>query len=155
MAPDRRINRGCDSLPPAPKQPSANLDSIPPPAAPSQPTAAGLGGTSWRLVKFQGSDETTLKPDDPAKNTLTFEPAGRLHVRIDCNRGNGTWKSSGPQQLELGPLALTRMMCPAGSLHDQIVKRLPAVRWYVIKDGHLFLSMMADGGIFEFEPTKS
>jgi para-nitrobenzyl esterase len=47
------------------------------------------------------------------------------------------------------------MMCPAGSLHDQIVKRLPAVRSYVIKDGHLFLSMMADGGIFEFEPTKS
>jgi hypothetical protein len=24
----------------------------------------------------------------------------------------------------------------------------------VIKDGHLFLSLMADGGIYEFEPIK-
>jgi hypothetical protein len=24
----------------------------------------------------------------------------------------------------------------------------------VIKDGHLFLSLMADGGIFEFEPAS-
>jgi para-nitrobenzyl esterase len=55
----------------------------------------------------------------------------------------------------LGRLALTRMMCPPGSLHDQIVKRLPYVCSYVIKDGHLFLSLMADGGIFEFEPTSN
>jgi hypothetical protein len=27
------------------------------------------------------------------------------------------------------------------------------VRSYIIKDGHLFLALMADGGIYEFEPT--
>ena len=32
-------------------------------------SAQPLGGTSWRLVKFQGSDETTLTPDDRAKCT--------------------------------------------------------------------------------------
>jgi para-nitrobenzyl esterase len=26
------------------------------------------------------------------------------------------------------------------------------VRSYVIRNGHLFLSLMADGGIYEFEP---
>jgi hypothetical protein len=26
------------------------------------------------------------------------------------------------------------------------------IRSYVVKDGHLFLSLMADGGIYEFEP---
>jgi hypothetical protein len=55
-----------------------------------------LGGTSWQLVKFQGSDDRTLTPDDKSKY----------------------------------------------------------VRSYVIKDGHLFLSLMADGGAYEFEPAR-
>ena len=112
-----------------------------------------LGGTTWRLVKFEGGDETTLTPDDPAKYTIAFQPDGRLNARIDCNRGMGTWKSSGPPQLEFGPLALTRVMCPPGSLHDQIVKQWPYVRSYVMRDGRLFMSLMVDGGIYEFENT--
>jgi len=55
-------------------------------------------------------------------------------------------------QLVFGPMAMTRAMCPPGSLHDRIVKDMPYVRSYVIKDGHLFLSLMADGGIYELEP---
>jgi para-nitrobenzyl esterase len=43
-------------------------------------------------------------------------------------------------------------MCPSGSLHDQIVKQWGLVRSYLAKDGRLFLSVMADGGIYEFEP---
>lgn len=42
-------------------------------------------------------------------------------ARIDSNRGRGTWKSTGPRQIEFGPLALTRARCAPGSLHDQIV----------------------------------
>jgi putative lipoprotein len=118
------------------------------PAAP-----AGLGGTSWRLVRFQGGDGLTLTPDDKDKYTIAFGTDGRLSVRINCNRGVGTWKSSGPQ-LELGPLALTRAMCLPEPLHDQMVKQLQYVRSYVIRHGHLFLSLMADGGIYEFEPMK-
>jgi para-nitrobenzyl esterase len=33
-----------------------------------------------------------------------------------------------------------------------MVKDWALVRSYVFKDGHLFLSLMADGGIYEFEP---
>ncbi len=43
------------------------------------------------------------------------------------------------------------MMCPPGSLHDQIVKQWGFVRSYVIKDGRLVLSLMADGGTYTFE----
>lgn len=114
---------------------------------------ADLGGTTWQLVKFQGSDDTTVIPDDGSKYTITFGTDGRVSARIDCNRGSGTWKSSGPNQLQFGPLALTRMMCPPGSLHDRIAKHWSAVRSYTIKDGHLFLALMADGGIYEFEPV--
>ena len=120
---------------------------------PPPSTAPSLGGTSWGLVKFQGGDDTTLTPDDPAQYTIAFNPDGSLTARIDCNRGRGTWKSSGSSQLELGPLALTRAMCPPGSMHDRIVKQWSFIRSYVIKDGHLVLALMADGGTYEFEPV--
>jgi para-nitrobenzyl esterase len=122
--------------------------------APSQDAAAGLGGTSWQLVRFQGSDDKVLTPDDRAKYTIAFGTDGSVSARIDCNRGRGTWKSSGPNQLEFGPLALTRAMCPPGSLHDRIVKDWEFVRSYTLKDGHLFLALMTDGGIYEFEPIS-
>jgi para-nitrobenzyl esterase len=118
----------------------------------SSNAATDLGGTSWQLVKFQSSDEKTLTPDDKAKYTISFGTDGRVNTRIDCNRGTGTWKSSGPNQLEFGPLALTRAACPPGSLHDRIAKDWEFVRSYVIKNGHLFLSLMSDGGIYDFEP---
>ena len=121
--------------------------------APQAPTEV-LGGTSWQLVKFQGGDDTILAPDDKTKYTLAFGADGSFSARIDCNRGRGRWMSSAPNQLELGLMALTRAMCPPGSLYDRIVKQLPFVRSYVIKNGHLFLSLMADGGIVEFEPLR-
>jgi putative lipoprotein len=120
-----------------------------------QDAARDLTGTTWQLVRFQGSDDTTLTPDDRSKYTIAFERDGSLSVRLDCNRGRGTWKSSGPNQLRFGPLALTRAHCPPGSLHDQIAKQWQYVRSYVLKDGHLFLSLMADGGIYEFEPVSA
>ena len=113
--------------------------------------AADLVGEPWRLVQFQGGDGTVLKPDDPAKYTIQFNADLSVSARIDCNRGRGTWKSAGASQVELGPLALTRMMCPPGSLHDQIVKQWGFVRSYVVKDGRLVLSLMADGGTYTFE----
>ena len=113
---------------------------------------AGLAGTSWRLVRFEGGDDAVLTPDDRAKYTIQFAAAGRFFTHVDCNRGQGTWKSSGLNQIEFGPLALTRAQCPPGSLHDQIVKQRGNIRSYVIRDGHLFLALIADGGIYEFEP---
>jgi heat shock protein HslJ len=114
---------------------------------------SGLAGTSWQLVKFQSSDDTTLTPDDPAKYTIEFAADGQLFARLDCNRGHGTWKSTDAGQIEFGPLAMTRAQCAAGSLHDQIVKQWCNISFYIVKDGHLFLALMADGGIYEFEPV--
>jgi para-nitrobenzyl esterase len=102
---------------------------------------------------FQGGDGTTLTPADRSKYTIDFASGGRVAVQIDCNRGSGTWKSAGPHQLQVGTLALTRAQCPPGSMHDQIVTQWPNIRSYVIKNGHLYLSLMADGGIYEFEPV--
>jgi heat shock protein HslJ len=123
--------------------------------AASASPSPGLPGTSWQLVKFEGGDDTILTPDDRAKYTIEFAADGRLAARIDCNRGRGTWKSSGSNQISFGPLALTRAKCPPGSLHDRIVKQWENIRSYVIRDKHLFLALMSDGGIYEFEPIAT
>ncbi|HEX7959283.1 MAG TPA: META domain-containing protein [Terriglobales bacterium] len=48
-----------------------------------------------------------------------------------------------------------RAVCPLAPLNDGMAKTWQYVRSYVIKDGHLFLSLMADGGIYEFEPLNT
>jgi heat shock protein HslJ/membrane-bound inhibitor of C-type lysozyme len=122
--------------------------------SPTPDAVADLGGTSWQLVRFESSDDKTLTPDDKAKYTIVFGTDGSVIARIDCNRGRGTWKSAGPNQLQFGPLALTRAMCPPAPLNDRLPKDWQYVRSYIMKDTHLFLSLMADGGIYEFEPIS-
>jgi para-nitrobenzyl esterase len=132
---------GCASAPGAGK-------AVPPAAAP-----AGLEGTSWRLVQIAMGDGATRPAIDRSRYTIGFGREGVLNVRFDCNRGRGSWSSGAPGQLEFGPLALTRALCPVGSLHDDLVRQWPHVRSYLVRDGRLFLSLMADGGILEFEPS--
>jgi heat shock protein HslJ len=131
---------------------AASSNMIQTSSTPAESTS--LEGTSWQLVKFQGSDDTTLVPDDGAKYTIEFAAGGQVNARIDCNRGRGTWKSAGPNRIELGALALTRAACPPGSLHDQIVRQWGNIRSYVIRDGRLFLALIADGGIYELEAVS-
>ena len=132
----------------------ADAAKLAPPAVAAAP-AASLAGTSWQLVKFTGSDGSKVEPDERTKYTLAFQPDGVVVARIDCNRGRGSWKSDTPGQLVFGPLALTRMMCPPGSLHDRIAADFGAVRAYAISDGHLMLSLMADGGTYDYEPATA
>ena len=118
----------------------------------AQAQSPPLVATSWQLVRFQVGDGRILTPDDKSKYTLAFRTGGVFGARIDCNRGNGTWKSTEPGLLEIGPFAITRALCPPGSLFDQVVKQLGEVRTYVVKDGHLYLSA-TPGGVYELEPT--
>ena len=112
-----------------------------------------LEGTSWRLVQISMSDGVTRPAIERSRYTIGFGSADVLNVRFDCNRGRGSWKSVAPAQLEFGPLALTRAMCPMGSLHDELVRQWPNVRAYQFKDGRLFLTLRDDGGTIEFEPS--
>jgi para-nitrobenzyl esterase len=114
----------------------------------------GIGETSWQLVKFQGGDGTVLTPDDRTKYTVAFTNDGYVSVRLDCNRGRGTWILNGRNEIRFGPMALTRAMCPPAPLYDHLVKQWPFVRTYTLKGGHLFLALMADAGSYEFEPTR-
>jgi heat shock protein HslJ len=111
----------------------------------------GLPGSSWQLLEIRNADGTVLHPSDPANYTVTFEADGSVIARLDCNHGRGTWKSTSAGQIELGPMALTRMMCPAGSLSDRVAKDWSSARSYKIEDGRLRLTFSA-GDYDEFEP---
>ena len=114
--------------------------------------AAELAGTSWRLLNVTSMDDTVDVPDDPARYTLAFGADGAASMQADCNRGTGSWASESAGQLQFGPIAATRAMCPPESLSDKYLAQFQWVRSYVMKDGHLFLATMADGSIIEFEP---
>ncbi|HTQ73210.1 MAG TPA: META domain-containing protein [Burkholderiales bacterium] len=121
---------------------------------PPQGEAVGLVGPTWQLVSFKGGDGRVEVPIDKSQFQLVFNANGSVFARLDCNRGNGTWKSPGPNRIEFGPMATTRAMCPPGWLQDHVPRQLQNIRSYAIRDGHLFLSLVADGGIFEFEPAR-
>jgi heat shock protein HslJ len=117
--------------------------------------ASSLAGTSWKLVKLQTGDDTTLVPDDGSKYTITFGSNGRVTSRVDCNRASSTWRSSRPGELQFGSWSRTSAKCGPGSLHDKIVTEGANVRSYSIRDGHLFLSGMSAGGYYELEPLTT
>ena len=121
-----------------------------------------LAGTSWRLVEFQSMDDATgtVHPDDPSLYTMRLNSDGTVTMRLNCNRASGTWYaepsgnvSSG--RFEFGPLAGTRALCPPPSLDEKIVAQAKFIRSYLLKDGKLYLNLMADGGIFAWEPNTA
>lgn len=66
----------------------------------------------------------------------------------------GTWQaeSAGGGSLSFGRIASTRALCPPPHLDERVVRDLAYVRGYLLKDGKLFMSLMADGGIYEWHP---
>jgi heat shock protein HslJ len=126
----------------------------------NNPAANDLRGTTWVLRSIQSmADELpTITIQQPKRYLLHFQEDGRLILRLDCNRGTGSWQatpgpSSNSGQLTLGPIATTRMFCPPPSLGDRVGRDLGFVRSYILRDGRLYLSLMADGGIYEWQPA--
>ncbi len=54
----------------------------------------------------------------------------------------------------MGPLALTRAMCPKAELTSRLARDWANMSSYVLRDSHLFIALMADGGTYEFEPAQ-
>ncbi len=115
------------------------------------PTAA-LDGTTWRLVRISGMDDSSHVPVNPARYTLELRSDRSAVIVADCNRGQGEWVQDSPGQLRFGPIAATRALCPPDSISDRYLAQFPWVRSFVVREGHLYLATMADGSIIEFEP---
>jgi heat shock protein HslJ len=124
-------------------------------------TGSGLTGTEWRLAELVSMDDAigTVRPADPSRYTLLLGQNGIAHLRLDCNRGNGPWSSTAPPKsrsgaFTIGPAAMTRAMCPPGSLDQRIARELQFVRSFTIKGDRLTLGLQADGGLQVWEASK-
>jgi len=146
----------------APPAGTVEAEAPPPAAADSAGQATqegeaegdGLAGTSWQLVKIMSMDDHVYEPDDKSKYTLTFRADGAATVQADCNRGTGPWTSESAGQLQFGPIASTKALCPPSSLSERFLAQFQWVRSYRMENGHLFLATMADGSIIELEPVE-
>ncbi|MXO59098.1 META domain-containing protein [Altererythrobacter salegens] len=121
--------------------------------------AEGLAGTSWKLVSFQSMDDAqgATKPAAGKDYTLAFGTDGRAAMQLDCNRGSANYSvgntSATGGSLTFGPAAVTRALCPPPDMGEMLAARLSDVASYTMRDGHLFLALKLDGGIFEFSPN--
>lgn len=132
-------------------------DAVPSPTtaiAPAPASPGGLTGTSWRLVEVQSMDDAqgTSKVGERVYE-IDFGADGRAALKLDCNRGGTSYtvvpaSEPGAGSVTFGPAALTRAMCPPGSLDTKIARDLQYVRGYRVAGDTLSLSLMADGGIY-------
>jgi len=114
-----------------------------------------LTGVLWELALIQSMDDSVYAPRSPGLFTLRFQEDGNLVIRADCNRGRGRWTSDTASQLNITQLVSTRAMCIPPSLHDRFISDLNYTRSYIINEGKLYLSTMADGAILEFVPGQT
>ena len=118
-----------------------------------------LAGSAWQMVSFQSMDDAIgeLRPKDPSVFTMHLHKDGTVSMRLDCNRAKGTWSADPAGEVSsgsftFGPLAATRALCPPPHLDERIVKDAGFVRGFLLREGRLYLSLMADGGIYAWEP---
>ena len=132
----------------APEEPCVRADS--------ERRAAKLAGSTWLLQTIQSMDDRqgSTRIPDPQRYRVHFGEDGRASFLLDCNRGSSSWQGEAngadSGMLQFGPLASTRAQCPADSLDQKLSGQLPYVRSFVLREGRLFMSLMADGGILEW-----
>lgn len=120
-----------------------------------------LSDVTWQLVEFQSMDDAqgTMRPSDPSKYTMKLGTDGRAAFQLDCNRGMGSYTSEKAADglsgsINFSVLATTKALCPEPSMGEKIAMDTQHMRGWLLKDGKLNVSLMADGGIYVWEPVE-
>ncbi len=120
-----------------------------------------LSGTHWQLVEFQSMDDAQgiKRPEDPSKYTMHLHEDSTVTMHLNCNIAKGNWSAKASSDgksgnFEFGPLSSTRAICPPPTMDQHIIAQAKYIRGYLLKDGRLHLSLMADGGIYTWEPAS-
>ena len=125
--------------------------NAPPPAIAGDDSL--LTYTVWVWQDTQLANGTRVVPDSIGRYTLEFQPNGVVNVRADCNRGSGKYTQNGAQ-LAFGPMALTKILCPAGSRDDQFLKALGSVSEQSLRGTDLVLTLRGDAGTMRFATPR-
>jgi heat shock protein HslJ len=114
--------------------------------------APPLAGTNWQLAELRSNDDAigVTRVAEPQRYTMAFGSGGEVTLRLDCNRGRGeatvTPGEPGAGRIAFGPIAMTRAMCPPGSLDSRVARELAFVRSYRLEGETLRFELLADGG---------
>lgn len=73
------------------------------------PAATELAGVEWRLIDLHGAPAIG---EASARPTLTFEVDSlRVSGNFGCNRGGGSFTTTGDHMLQFSPITMTRRAC--------------------------------------------
>lgn len=136
--------------PGAPLMPGS-VNAPPPPI-----DAAGdalLTGALWSWEGTTMNDGTRITRPATGRYTLLFQPGGAVAVQADCNRGSGTYLLSGGS-LSFGPIAMTRAMCPPGSMDTEFLKGLALVSGQLFRGNDLVLTLKGSSGSMIFTSPR-
>lgn len=108
-----------------------------------------LADGDWQLLNIQYADGEVSEPAF-GEYSLEFDfDEERLFVVADCNRGSATFEANADGSLVIGPIGLTRMACPPGSISNEFVAELGLASTYAFEGGFLVLSNL-DGNSLVF-----
>lgn len=115
--------------------------------------AGGLIGGTWHLTHAAHGNDPPAVPKDPSRYTVQFAEDGTLSLLADCNRGRGSYTAD-PPNLHIGPAAITRMMCPPGSLDTIFLRDLSIAATFDINDGELHVTSKDGSTTLTFERVR-
>lgn len=120
-----------------------------PAAEPGTVDPQRLAGADWQLLNIQYADGELSEPSF-GEYDLQFDfDEERLFVTADCNNGSASFEATADGRIVLGPIALTRMACPAGSISNEFVAELGLASTYSFEGDFLVLSNL-DGNSLVF-----
>ncbi|MEP6923012.1 MAG: META domain-containing protein [Pyrinomonadaceae bacterium] len=114
--------------------------------------AGELKNTVWRWDSLETPTAVTAV-DKPENYQIEFTADGKVRVQADCNRGNGAYQASAGK-LHFSNIALTRAMCPPGSLDNRFLRGLGAAQDYRIEGNTLLIELADDGGTMRFNKVS-
>ena len=112
-------------------------------------TRDDLVGPSWHWVATQ-TPVDLVTPGDPSLYTIQFNADGSANLRADCNRGRGSYATTPDGGLVLGPAALTRALCPPGSLDGKFLTQLNNTAHWFFRGDTLYIDLKMDSGTMRF-----
>lgn len=139
---------GCSKSPESGGADSTATTTAAPNVAPAA-EAPALTGNPWHWVATQTPVEWIVA-DDPAKYTVQFNADSSLFLRADCNRGRGSYATTDDRSLTIGPAAITRAMCPPGSLDTKFLQQLNNAAGWFFRDDTLYVDQKMDSGTMRF-----
>jgi copper homeostasis protein (lipoprotein) len=115
-------------------------------------SATPLEGTQWHLVEI-GGQPSPPGADSARQPGLTLLAEGRkVQGSAGCNRMMGTYELDGAK-LKFGPMATTRMACPAMATETAFLKALDATTRYELSGTSLTL-FGGDTAVARLEAAK-